>query len=73
MTPIIESVRGLLTGTPVGNTPWLAITWCGGILVVSTALRAGLPAPHLTIGQCRTVCRRADASTPAMKNSMPPP
>ena len=38
ITPIIESVRGLLNGTPVGNAPLLAIVWCVGILVVSVAL-----------------------------------
>lgn len=40
VTPVIESVRGLLAGTPVGNSPMLAITWCTGILVVSAALSA---------------------------------
>ncbi len=38
VTPIIESVRGLLNGTPVGTAPWLAIVWCGGILAVSIGL-----------------------------------
>lgn len=37
-TPVIESVRGLLVGTPVGASPWLALGWCGGILAVSVAL-----------------------------------
>jgi ABC-2 type transport system permease protein len=36
-TPVIESMRGLLLGTPVGTAPWLAIAWCGGILVVAVA------------------------------------
>ena len=34
-TPLIESLRGFLLGTPVGNSPWIALAWCGGILVVS--------------------------------------
>jgi ABC-2 type transport system permease protein len=34
-TPVIESVRGLLLGTPVGNAPWLALAWCAGILTVA--------------------------------------
>jgi ABC-2 type transport system permease protein len=38
VTPAIESIRGLLLGTPVGNSPWLAAAWCGGILVASVAL-----------------------------------
>jgi ABC-2 type transport system permease protein len=37
VTPVIESLRGLLLDTPVGNTPWVALAWSGGILVVSTA------------------------------------
>jgi ABC-2 type transport system permease protein len=35
VTPVIESVRGVLDGTPVGNAPLLAIAWCAGILSVS--------------------------------------
>jgi ABC-2 type transport system permease protein len=27
-TPFIETVRGLLLGTPLGNNGWLAIGWC---------------------------------------------
>jgi ABC-2 type transport system permease protein len=38
ITPIIETVRGLLVHTPVGTNPWRALAWCGGILVVSVAL-----------------------------------
>ncbi len=38
ITPIIESVRGLLNGTPIGNAPMQAIVWCVGILVVSVGL-----------------------------------
>ena len=34
-TPIIESIRSLLLGTPVGNDAWLALIWCTGILLVS--------------------------------------
>ena len=36
-TPIIESLRGFLLGTPVGNSPWVALAWCGGILAASVA------------------------------------
>jgi ABC-2 type transport system permease protein len=35
VTPVISSVRGLLLSQPLGTSPWLAIAWCGGILVVS--------------------------------------
>ena len=33
-TPIIETVRGLLLGTPIGNSGVLAVAWCVGISVV---------------------------------------
>jgi ABC-2 type transport system permease protein len=33
-TPLIETVRGLLLGTPIGNSGVLAVGWCVGISVV---------------------------------------
>lgn len=47
ITPIIESVRGLLNGTPVGNAPLLAVGWCCSILAVSIAF-SGLAFRHRT-------------------------
>jgi ABC-2 type transport system permease protein len=41
-TPVIESIRGLLLGTPVGASPWQAVAWCGGILIGSIALSGAL-------------------------------
>jgi ABC-2 type transport system permease protein len=38
VTPVIETLRGLLLGTPVGSSPWLALAWCGAILAASVAL-----------------------------------
>ena len=38
VTPVIESVRGLLLGTPVGDSPLWAIVWCTGIFVVAVGL-----------------------------------
>lgn len=38
LTPLIEAVRGLLIGTPLGHTIPLAIMWMVGILVVSAAV-----------------------------------
>jgi ABC-2 type transport system permease protein len=32
-SPVIESVRGLLLGTPIGNSAYLAIGWCVGLTV----------------------------------------
>jgi ABC-2 type transport system permease protein len=33
-TPIIETLRGLLLGTPIGDNGWIAVAWC---LVISVA------------------------------------
>jgi len=33
-TPIIETLRGLLLGTPIGDDGWIAVAWC---LVLSLA------------------------------------
>jgi ABC-2 type transport system permease protein len=37
VTPLAQSLRGLLLGTPVGTAPWVALAWCGGILAVALA------------------------------------
>jgi ABC-2 type transport system permease protein len=42
VTPVIETLRGLLLGLPVGTNPWKAVAWCLGILVVSVALSSVL-------------------------------
>ncbi|MEU6867592.1 ABC transporter permease [Streptomyces sp. NPDC046876] len=34
-TPIMETVRGLLLGTPIGNSAAIATAWCVGIAAVS--------------------------------------
>jgi ABC-2 type transport system permease protein len=42
MTPIIETMRSLLTdGTP-GPDIWVALAWAAGILVVSYLLAVGI-------------------------------
>jgi ABC-2 type transport system permease protein len=33
-TPINETLRGLLMGTPIGNNAIIALTWCAGITVI---------------------------------------
>jgi len=35
LTPIIETIRGLLMGTEIGDAGWLALGWCGIILAVA--------------------------------------
>ena len=38
VTPVIETLRGLLLGLPVGASPLRAVAWCLGILVASVAV-----------------------------------
>ena len=33
-TPIIETLRGLLIGTPIGNSAVVSVAWCVGIALV---------------------------------------
>ena len=33
-TPVIDTLRGLLLGTPIGNSAVLAIFWCVGLTLV---------------------------------------
>lgn len=35
ITPIIETIRGLLFDTPLGTNPWWALLWCAVILVIA--------------------------------------
>lgn len=42
ITPITETLRGLLLGTPIGSNAWVALAWCAGILGVSMAAAAVL-------------------------------
>ena len=35
ITPVVETVRGLLMGTPIGDNGGLAVAWFGGITVVA--------------------------------------
>ena len=37
VTPVVETLRSLLLGTPAGSSPVQASAWCAGILVVSVA------------------------------------
>jgi ABC-2 type transport system permease protein len=40
ISPVIETVRGLLLDRPVGNNAAIALAWCAGILVVSAIASA---------------------------------
>lgn len=42
VTHMVDAVRSLLIGTPMGNSGWYAVAWCIGILVVSIPTAAWL-------------------------------
>jgi ABC-2 type transport system permease protein len=42
VTPVIETIRSLLLGTPAGSSPWQALAWCAAILAGSVAAAAVL-------------------------------
>jgi ABC-2 type transport system permease protein len=42
ITHIVEAIRALMLGTPIGNHGWLAVVWCVGILVVSIPVASWL-------------------------------
>jgi ABC-2 type transport system permease protein len=33
-TPVIDTLRGLLLGTPIGNSAVLAVAWCAGLTLI---------------------------------------
>lgn len=35
VTPIVETLRALFAGTPVGSEIWIALAWCVGILAIA--------------------------------------
>ena len=42
ISQVIDAVRALILGTPIGNSGWLAVAWSIGILVVAVPLAAFL-------------------------------
>jgi ABC transporter DrrB family efflux protein len=42
ITPVIETVRGFLIGTPMGNNGLIALAWCTGLLLFSVTLATSL-------------------------------
>lgn len=42
ITHIIETIRALMLGTPVGDHLWLSVVWCLGLLVVSMIVASWL-------------------------------
>jgi ABC-2 type transport system permease protein len=35
VTSIVDAIRDLLAGQPVGTDIWIALAWCVGVLVVA--------------------------------------
>lgn len=46
ITHIINAVRGLMLGDPIGNSGWLALIWCVGTLVIAIPTAAILFRRH---------------------------
>lgn len=42
MTPMIDSLRALTIGLPVGNSLWFALVWCIAIIIVSFSVSMGI-------------------------------
>lgn len=42
LTHVIDAMRSWLVGTPMGDSAWLAIIWCVGIIIVSIPLTTHL-------------------------------
>ncbi|WGW11093.1 ABC transporter permease [Saxibacter everestensis] len=42
ITPVIETIRGLLTGTDIGNSAWWALGWCLLIILIAVGWGAWL-------------------------------
>jgi ABC-2 type transport system permease protein len=42
ITHVIEAIRALMLGTPVGSHAWLAVAWCVGIMAVAVPLATAL-------------------------------
>ncbi|XKF89848.1 ABC transporter permease [Microbacterium lacus] len=42
VTSIVDSMRALLSGQPVGGELWVALAWCGGILIVAYVIATTL-------------------------------
>lgn len=42
ITPLVDTLRGLLTGTPIGSDAAVAVAWCGGGIVLGAVTAAWL-------------------------------
>lgn len=37
ITPLIETIRGLLLGSPIGDNAWIGAVWCAGLILIALA------------------------------------
>lgn len=42
VTHVIDAIRSLMVGTPMGNSGWLAVVWCLGITIIAIPIAAYL-------------------------------
>ena len=42
VTSIVNTIRSLLAGQPVGTDIWIALAWCVGILIVAYLVAAAI-------------------------------
>jgi ABC-2 type transport system permease protein len=42
ITQVVEAIRALILGNPIGNHGWLSVAWSVGIMVVSIPIAAHL-------------------------------
>lgn len=62
MTPIVSTLRGLLTDTGVGSSGWIAVVWCTARRYRSMSL-PGLVAELAPL--CRSLSGRCDVTSAA--------
>lgn len=48
VTHVIETIRGLMVGTPIGNHGWIALAWCLAVAVISLPLSGYLFRRHVS-------------------------
>lgn len=48
VTHVIEALRALMVGTPIGNHGWLAVIWCLAIILVAIPVAAHLFRTHVS-------------------------
>jgi len=48
VTSIVESIRALLSGRPIGDDVWIALTWCIGIMAVAYLLAMQVYRRHVS-------------------------